>query len=108
MVGIVWYILGSLVDALGMLVVSLPVVYPLMMKLGFDPIWFGIIAIKFCEMALITPPVGMAVYATASVVPDIPMATVFKGAMRFLVMDITTVAFLTIFPGFITFLPNLM
>jgi tripartite ATP-independent transporter DctM subunit len=107
-VGIIWFLLGMVIDAVPMLVVSLPVVYPVMMELGFDPIWFGIISIKFCEMAVITPPVGMAIFATHSITPDIPLMTVYKGALRFLSMDVLTVIFLTTFPEVVTFLPNLM
>jgi tripartite ATP-independent transporter DctM subunit len=107
-VAVVWFVLGMLIDAAPMLVVSVPVVYPVMISLGFDPIWFGIICIKFCEMALITPPVGMAVFATQSAVPNIPIGVVFRGAVKFLRMDIFTVILLTVFPKLVTWLPNLM
>lgn len=107
-VAVIWFILGMIIDAAGMMVISLPIVFPVMTELGFDPIWLGIICIKFCEMALITPPVGMSVYATQSVSGGVPLSTSFSGASRFLMMDIFTVIFLTVFPQIILFLPNLM
>jgi tripartite ATP-independent transporter DctM subunit len=106
-VAIVWIILGMLIDAGGMMVVSLPVVYPIMISLGFDPIWLGIICVKFCDIALISPPVGMAVFATGSIT-DIPLHKIFAGSVRFLAMDIITIILFTLFPGIVTFLPNLM
>lgn len=105
---LIWFVLGMLIDAAPMLVVSVPIVYPVMMSLGFDPIWFGIIAIKFCEMALITPPVGMAIFATYSAAPNVSLGTIYRGAARFLSMDIFTVFVLTMFPELVTWLPGLM
>jgi tripartite ATP-independent transporter DctM subunit len=107
-IAVIWFLLGMIIESTAMLVVSLPVVYPIMMALGFDPIWFGIISIKFCEMAVITPPIGVAVFATHSITEGIPLITVFKGASRFLAMDVFTVIFLTAFPRVVTFLPSLM
>lgn len=107
-IAVLWFMLGMMIDAAGMMVISLPIVYPVMTTLGFDPIWLGIICIKFCEMALITPPVGMAVFATQTVAGNIPLMTVFKGASRFLIMDVFTVVFLTVFPQTVLFLPNLI
>jgi tripartite ATP-independent transporter DctM subunit len=105
---IIWFALGMLIDAAPMLVVSLPIAYPVMMSLGFHPIWFGIISIKFCEMALITPPVGMAIFATQSSAPYIPLGRIYRGAAKFLSMDIFTVFVLTMFPDLVTWLPSLM
>jgi TRAP-type C4-dicarboxylate transport system permease large subunit len=107
-VAVLWFFLGMMIDAGGMMVISVPVVYPVMMALGFDPIWLGIICIKFCEMALITPPLGMAVFATSAVSGGIPVTAVYRGASRFLIMDIFTVILLTAFPEIVLFLPNLM
>jgi tripartite ATP-independent transporter DctM subunit len=107
-IAVLWFILGMMIDAAGMMVISLPVVYPVMTALGFDPIWLGIICIKFCEMALITPPVGMAIFATQAASGNIPLTTVYRGASRFLMIDVFTVIFLTAFPEVVLFLPNLM
>ena len=76
--------------------------------MGYDPIWFGIIAIKMCEICLITPPVGLNVYVVRSVAPDIPVEEIFRGAMPFFFMDILTVAILIAFPQIILLLPTYM
>jgi len=108
MIGLVYLILGCFLSATGMMVISLPIFYPVMMNLGFDPVWFGIIVVIFVEMALITPPVGMNIYAVSSIEPEISVTTIAKGAAFFLLMDILTIIILTIFPEIVTFLPNLM
>jgi TRAP-type C4-dicarboxylate transport system permease large subunit len=75
---------------------------------GHNPIWFGIIVVKMCEIGLITPPVGLNVYVVHQVAGDIPIEDIFKGIWPFLFMDILTVAVLIIFPKVVTLLPNLM
>ena len=74
-------VLGMFMDAIGMLLLTLPVVYPAVIALGYDPIWFGIIVVKMCEVCLITPPVGLNCYVVAAVRPDIPLAEVFRGIL---------------------------
>lgn len=108
LIGLIYLILGCFLSATGMMVISLPIFYPVMMNLGFDPIWFGIIVVIFVEMALITPPVGMNIYAVSSIAPEVPITTITKGAAYFLTMDTLTIIVLTIFPEIVTFLPNLM
>lgn len=108
LIGVVYLILGCFLSATGMMVVSLPIFHPVMMDLGFDPVWFGIIVVIFVEMALITPPVGMNIYAVSSIAPDVNVTTIIKGAAYFLTMDTLTIIILTIFPEIVTFLPNLM
>jgi tripartite ATP-independent transporter DctM subunit len=108
LVSVIWLIIGTVVEALPMLVITLPIMYPLMMHLGFDPIWFGIISVKFCNIAEISPPVGMTIFATHMVAPEIPVKEIYKGAIRYLWMDAVTIILFTIFPEIVTFLPNLM
>ena len=91
-----------------MMMVTLPLVVPVIINLGYDPIWFGIIVIKMVEIAVITPPVGMNVYVTQGVAPDIPLTDVFKGITPFLAMDILTVALLIAFPQIVLWLPKTM
>ncbi len=91
-----------------MLVMTLPIFYPLMMSLGFSGLWFGIICVKYVEMAVITPPVGVNLYAVKSIVPEIPVETIIRGASQFLTMDILTILVFYFFPQIITFLPSLM
>ena len=95
-------------DAIGMMMLTLPIIFPAVMALGYDPIWFGIIIVKMCEICLITPPVGLNVYIVRSVAPDIPLEEIFRGIIPFVAMDIITVALFIAFPQIITFLPNQM
>jgi len=108
MIGLIYLLLGCFLSATGMMVISLPIFYPIMMNLGFDPVWFGIIVVIFVEMALITPPVGMNIYAVSNIAKEVPVMIIIKGACKFLSMDILTVIILTIFPDIVTFLPKLM
>ena len=100
--------LGMFLDLIGMMLLALPIVFPPVIALGYDPIWFGVIVVKMGEICLITPPVGLNVYVVNSVAPDIPSQTIFKGIIPFLLMDFLTLAVLIAFPQIVTFLPSLM
>ncbi len=110
MIGILlsYAILGMFMDAIGMLLLTLPVVYPAVIALGYDPIWFGIIVVKMCEVCLITPPVGLNCYVVAAVRPDIPLGDVFRGITPFFVADVVTIGLFLAFPGIILWLPSLI
>jgi tripartite ATP-independent transporter DctM subunit len=101
-------ILGMFMDAIGMLLLTLPVVYPAVMGLGYDPIWFGIIVVKMVEICLITPPIGLNCYVVNGVRPDIPLQDVFRGIAPFFIADVVTVAVFITWPATITYLPSLM
>lgn len=103
-----YIILGMFMDAIGMLLLTLPVVYPAVIALGYDPIWFGIVVVKMCEVCLITPPIGLNCYVVAGVRPDIPLQQVFKGIGPFFVADVITLGVFLAFPAVITWLPDLM
>ena len=95
-------------DAIGMLLLTLPVVYPAVIALGFDSIWFGIIVVKMAEVCLITPPVGLNCFVVNGVRPDISLSTIFRGITLFFVADVITIGVLLAFPGIITWLPTLL
>jgi len=99
-------VLGMFMDAIGMLLLTLPVVYPAVMALGYDSIWFGIIVVKMAEVCLVTPPIGLNCFVVAAVRPDIPISTVFRGVGPFVVADFITVAVFLIWPEIITWLPR--
>nr|WP_321507226.1 TRAP transporter large permease subunit [uncultured Celeribacter sp.] len=99
-----YLVLGCLIDPLGMVLLTLPVLLPMFHAAGIDMIWFGILVVKFIEIGLITPPVGLNVFAVRALVPDVPITTVFKGTLWFLVCEIIVVALLIAFPGIATFL----
>jgi len=101
-------ILGMFMDAIGMLLLTLPVVYPAVIALGYDPIWFGIIVVKMAEICLITPPIGLNCFVVNGVRPDIPLGTVFRGIAPFFIADVITVALFIAFPEIILWLPQTM
>jgi C4-dicarboxylate transporter DctM subunit len=91
-----------------MILLITPIFYPVAEKLGFDAIWFGIIIVRMCEMALITPPVGLNVFVIKGVAPDVPMYTIFRGIVPFLMADVCHIALLIAVPQLSLFLPSLM
>ena len=100
-------ILGALMDEMAIMLLTLPIIYPIILNLGFDPIWFGIIMTKMMEVGMIAPPVGINVFVLAGI-SDIPMWTIYKGVIPFLISDLIQVAILVIFPQIILFLPQTM
>jgi len=103
-----YIILGCFVEGLAILALTVPILYPLVTSLGFDGVWFGVIVIIMISIGTITPPVGICVYVTAGVAKDVPLGTIFKGAVPFWVAKIILAILLTIFPEIVTFLPRLM
>lgn len=108
LVMLVYVFLGCVMDALAMILLTIPVFFPLALGLGFDPIWFGIIIVRMTEIGLITPPIGMNVYAIAGIAPDVPVTKIFGGVVPFLIADAIHVALLLFFPSLVMFLPNLL
>lgn len=99
--------LGCFLDATSMMVLTLPVIFPTILTLGFDPIWFGVISVLMMEAGLITPPLGLNIFVIAGVA-RMPMETVFKGALPFLVAIFVVVMLVTVFPQTVLFLPGIM
>ena len=104
----IYLILGCFLDAVSMMVLTMPVIFPVIVGLGFDPIWFGVICVLMMNAGLITPPVGLNVYTIAGIIRDVPMKEVFKGAMPFLLAIFAVTIILTIFPVIATILPAQM
>lgn len=103
-----YLVLGCFMDAIGMLLLTLPVVYPTVMALGYDPIVFGIIVVKMCEVCLVTPPIGLNCFVVSSVRRDIPLQTVFRGALPFVIADFILIGLFLAFPEIILWLPEHM
>ena len=95
-------------DGLAMIVFTVPIFYPVVVGLGFDPIWFGVIVVLIGEIAAITPPVGINVYVVKGVAPDVPMETIFRGILPFLGALVVCTILLIFFPQIVTFLPSFM
>ncbi|MFH1488117.1 MAG: TRAP transporter large permease subunit [Pseudomonadota bacterium] len=105
---VVYLLLGCLLPAIPMLILTVPIFYPVVMSMGFDPIWFGVIMVLMFEMAVITPPMGINVLALQSITREIPLEDMFRGVIPFLLVMILCVAILIIFPDIALFLPNLL
>jgi len=105
---VVYLFLGAIMDALAMILLTIPIFFPLAISLGFDPIWFGVILVGMTEIALITPPIGMNVYAISGIAPDVPVTTIFKGVLPFLIADFCRMAIYLFFPVVVLFLPSIM
>jgi C4-dicarboxylate transporter DctM subunit len=104
----IYFIGGFFMDAMALIVLTIPIFFPLVMKLGFDPIWFGVMIVLIGEMGVITPPVGVNVFVIKGIAPDIPLEKIFKGIFPFLVALIIMTIVLMIFPQIATFLPGLI
>ncbi|MDD4923548.1 MAG: TRAP transporter large permease [Dehalococcoidales bacterium] len=105
---ILMYLIGGLfMDSLAMITLTIPIIYPLVLALGFDPIWFGVIIVLVTEMGVITPPVGINVYVIKGITRGISLETIFKGVFPFLIAIIICVALLLAFPKIATFLPGI-
>jgi len=105
---VIYILLGCVMDSLAMILLTVPIFFPLITQLGFNPIWFGILIVRVCEIGLITPPVGLNVYIIKGVAEDVPMHTIFKGIIPFLIADICHVALLVAVPQISLLLPSLM
>ncbi|BDW85079.1 TRAP transporter large permease [Roseicyclus marinus] len=103
-----YIVLGMFMDALSMLVITIPIVFPVILELGYDPIWFGVIAVIVIEMGMITPPVGINVFVVKAIAQKVPMATVFRGVLPFWFAMAFCLALLVMFPQLALFLPNSM
>ena len=91
-----------------MILLTVPVFFPLIVHLGLDPIWFGVLIVVVVEIGLISPPVGMNLFVLSTLLPEVPTRTVFRGVMPFFVMDCLRLAILVAFPIISTYLPSLM
>ena len=103
-----YIVLGCFMEGLAIMVLTIPIVFPLIMDMGFDPIWFGVIITLVMEMSLITPPVGINVFIISGIAKDVPMYTIFRGVLPFWVAMLVCIIILIIFPQFALFLPATM
>lgn len=108
MIILVYLFLGCLMDSLAMIMLTIPIFYPVVTTLGYDPIWFGVIIVLVAEIGVITPPVGINVYVVGGVARDVPLHTIFKGALHLLSAMVILAVLLIIFPELALYLPSLM
>jgi tripartite ATP-independent transporter DctM subunit len=104
----IYFIGGFFMDSMGLIVVTVPIFFPVVQKLGFDPIWFGVIIVLVGEMGVITPPVGVNVFVIKGIAPDIPLEKIFRGILPFLAALIIFTIILMFFPEIATYLPSMV
>jgi TRAP-type C4-dicarboxylate transport system permease large subunit len=105
---VMYIVLGCLMDSLAMIILTIPIIFPVITQLGFDPIWFGVIIVMTVELGLIHPPVGMNVFVIKSVVQEVTFSTIFKGVLPFIVTDLIRLVILIAFPILALWLPSHM
>lgn len=103
---LMFLIMGCFLDAMAMIILMVPIVFPVITELGFDPIWFGVIIVMTVELGLITPPIGMNVFVINSISPGVSLPTIFRGVMPFVIVDLLRLLLLIAFPVIVLFLPS--
>lgn len=104
----IYLALGCVLESLSMMLLTIPLFFPVVTGLGYDPVWFGIIVVMVVEIGLITPPFGMNLFVLRSVVPDVPLMTLYRGVLPFVAADLLRLALLAAFPAISLLLPNLL
>jgi TRAP-type C4-dicarboxylate transport system permease large subunit len=106
---LILFFLGMLMVPIGIYAMTLPIFFPVIVSLKYDPIWFGVICLKMMEIGAVTPPVGLNIYAMKGVVgKDISLEDIFRGVWPFVLCDLVVLGFLILFPEIATWLPNLL
>jgi C4-dicarboxylate transporter, DctM subunit len=108
LIRLMYLVLGCLMDALAMIILTVPIIFPVIKELGFDPIWFGVIIVMTVELGLIHPPVGMNIFVIKSVVEDAKISTIFYGVLPFIITDILRLVLLIALPMLALWLPSKM
>ena len=103
-----YVLLGTVIEGLAMIFLTVPIFVPIVEGLGFDLIWFGIVMVMVVEISLITPPIGLNVFVLKSMLPDVPLSTIFRGIMPFFAADIVRLLLVVFFPGIALFLPSVL
>jgi tripartite ATP-independent transporter DctM subunit len=104
----IYILLGTAMEELSMVLLTLPVFFPLVVGMGLDPVWFGILIVTIVEIGLISPPVGMNLFVLSTLLPQVPATTVFRGVLPFMSADIVRLAILIAFPAISLWLPGMM
>ncbi|UJF24217.1 TRAP transporter large permease [Suttonella sp. R2A3] len=105
---VIYFVLGCMLESMSMLLLTVPLFFPIVAGLGFDLVWFGVLVVVAIEISLITPPVGMNVFVLQGVLPDVTAGTIFRGIMPFLVADIIRILLIALIPGLSLWLPTLI
>lgn len=105
---IIYIILGTVMEELTMVLLTIPLFFPIVMQLGFDPVWFGVLIVMVIQIGLISPPVGMNLFVLNTLLPKVSLGTIFRGCWPFVAMQVVTLAILLFFPEISLYLPSLM
>lgn len=103
-----YVVLGCFLEGLGMVLITVPVFLPIVVGYGYDPIWFGVLVVVLVELGLITPPVGMNLFIIRAQVPDVPMTTIYRAILPFLIAPLILIAFLFLLPSLALWLPSVL
>ena len=102
----VYILLGTFFEEMSSILITLPLVLPIVVNLGYDPLWWGVICLIQVEMALIHPPMGIIVFLLHAIAPKIPMSTIYRGVVPFLIADFVVLIILILLPGIVLWLPH--
>ena len=105
---LIYVLLGTVIEGLAMIFLTVPIFVPLVEAMGFDLIWFGIVLVMVVEISLITPPIGLNVFVIKSMLPDVPLAAIFRGIVPFFIADIARLMLVVFIPGLAIWLPSLL
>lgn len=105
---IIYVILGTVMEELTMVLLTIPLFFPIVVQLGFDPVWFGVLIVMVIQIGLISPPVGMNLFVLNTLLPKVGLGTIFRGCWPFVAMQVVTLAILLFFPSLSLYLPSLM
>ena len=103
----IYLLLGAFLDTMAMIILSIPIFFPIVSGMGFDPVWFGVLVVVVVELALITPPMGINVFVIKGLAKDTPLIEIFRGVWPFCVALLVLIALIIAFPSIVTFLPEL-
>ncbi len=105
---LIYVIMGCVMDCYAIMILTIPIIFPVIEALQFDPIWFGVLMVIVLEVGLITPPVGLNVFVLKAAAPNVPLTVIFRGVLPFLAAALLVIVIITIFPQIATFLPSRM
>ena len=105
---VVYILLGCVMDCYAIMILTVPIIFPLIQAMRFDPIWFGVLMVIVLEVGLITPPVGLNVFVLKAAAPNVPLSVIFRGILPFLIAALVAIVLLMLFPQIALFLPSMM
>lgn len=105
---LIYILLGCFLETISMMLITIPIFFPIVIGLGYDPVWFGLLVVIVAEVGLITPPIGINLFVIKSMAPDIRIQSIFSGVVPFIVADLVRVTIIVLFPGIVLWLPGLL